>query len=212
MSQQRYPLQWPVGYPRTQRPARSLFKNPTLGIAVLQVIHEINRLNGKVFNGSYAHIDTVISSNVPLRNDGLPRADYMRSQITDKGVAVYFKYNDKDIVMCCDKWDTVESNMRAIALSIESLRAIERWGVSDFITRSFTGFKALPAAPGSARSWYDVMGFTEPPRGFDHVLAHYKKMRIDLHPDKPGGSKEAFQDMLNAFEEAKKFYNVVGRF
>lgn len=204
---QRYPLQWPVGYPRTERPSRSAFKNPTLGKSVINILAEINRLNNRVANSSIGAIDTTISSNVPLRNDGLPRADYFRSQIFDKGVAVYFKYKGKDVVMCCDKWDTVESNLHAVYLSIEALRSVERWGVSDFLERSFTGFKALPPGP-EPRPWWKVLGMEKPPSSFETCKECYRMLVKVAHPDALG-SEDQFRELNEAYQSAKKYFHVI---
>lgn len=208
MSKQKYPLDWPVGYPRTKTPKRSSFKNPTLGRSVQNIIDEVNRLQ----NGFTSRLmpDVVISSNVPLRNDGLPRADYMKSNMQDKGVAVYFKKDDEPVVLCCDQYDTVESNLHAIYKSIEALRAIDRWGVSDFLKRSFTGFKAL-AESTSKRDWHVVLGFPSysKPASFAHAETNYKIVAKKAHPDVTGGSVEAFQELQEAFQEAKKYFGMV---
>ena len=74
---QAYPLQWPVGYPRTKVPAHSKF-NCTFYAAMTGVMDEVRKLGGK---------QLVISTNVPLRRDGLPRSGQMPK---DRGVAVYF--------------------------------------------------------------------------------------------------------------------------
>lgn len=45
-----------------------------------------------------------------------------------------------------DMFDSWQDNVRAIALSLEALRAVERWGVSK--GRQYTGFALLTAGPG----------------------------------------------------------------
>lgn len=149
-----------------------------------------------------------LSTNVPLRNDGLPRADYFRSQIHDKGVAVYFKSKGVDVVLCCDKWDTVESNLHAIYLTIEALRAVERWGVSDFLSRSFTGFKALPAGP-APKKWFTFFGWTDYPAitedNYERAEEEYKRLAKELHPDR-GGSTEKFQELVSAWKAAQNYF------
>jgi hypothetical protein len=208
---QRYPLLWPSGYPRTETQVSSSFKNLTLGREVDKLLIEIDRIR-KGTRRAYPKGDGVsISSNVPLRNDGLPRADYQRSVIVDKGVAVYFERNGSDVVLCCDKYKTVEENLHAITLSIEAMRSIERWGVSDFIERSFTGFKALPAATKDlARYWYEVFGFQEPPQNTEQKYllceAYYKRRVKEVHPDVPGGSTEKFQELASAWSAAQNYF------
>lgn len=203
--QQSYPLSWPVGYPRTIRPERSRFKNPTLSASVKSIIDEVFRITNDKYRRNKDNV--IISSNVPLRIDGYPRADYQRSVIKDRGVAVYFKHKDNEVVMCCDKYDTIESNMHAIYKSIEALRSIERWGVSDFINRSFAGFKALPQST-KEMSWWEVLGFTGIPDHVSSPLRHYRQLAKEFHPDN-GGSHEKMTELNKAFEEAKKHYGYV---
>lgn len=47
----------------------------------------------------------------------------------------------------CDTYDNWGDNIRAIALGLKALRAVERYGISARMVRA--GFKALPAAGGS---------------------------------------------------------------
>src|SRR5688500_12869170 len=104
MSNQRYPLDWPQGYtriPYRSHNSKPLFKSVSLTVGVALIESEIRKLLGK---NKLSETDVVISSNVPLRNDGYPRADYSRSIITDPGVAVYFNYNKEPVVLCCDKF------------------------------------------------------------------------------------------------------------
>lgn len=202
---QKFPLDWPVGYARTKKPRRSKFVNPTLGKTVGNIIEEIVRLNN---NGHVSRIkikdNIFISTNIPLRNDGMPRADYYRSNVEDKGVAVYFKKGDQDVVLCCDKWDSVEQNLHAIYKTIEAIRSVERWGVSDFIEKSFAGFTALPAA----EPWYSVLGFGRHPSNFAQVQPVYRHLVKQCHPDADGGSTEKFQRLQQAYEEAKRYFGV----
>jgi hypothetical protein len=99
--------------------------------------------------------NVVLSSNIPLRRDGLPYADFRRPD--DPGVAVYFLYRKRQMCFACDRYYMTEDNVRAIALTIEALRGIERWGASDMIERAFTGFQAI--AEKAQRSWREVFGF-----------------------------------------------------
>ena len=96
----------------------------------------------------------VISTNIPLRRDGLPYAG--QAQPNDPGVAVYFTTNDRTTCLACDRWKTVAENIYAIAKTIEALRGIERWGSKDAVGAAFLGFAALPPS-----SWRKVLGARE---------------------------------------------------
>lgn len=153
----------------------------------------------------------ILSTNIPLKQDGFPYANYKPP--IDKGVAVYFVYQKNDIVICCDKWDKIEDNLWAVAKTIESMRAIDRWGVSDFMKRSFTGFNALPPKQSDKpkKEWWVVFKYSQCPGraawDWAGVEAQYKSLAKQFHPDVAGGSTELFQELNQAYQEAKKYYN-----
>jgi hypothetical protein len=207
MSNQRYPLDWPQGYKRTtQRLARPLFKNTTFFSALSMVKDEVKRLCG--IPSSY-RADLVVSTNIPIRADGEPYSDYARRNIQDPGVAVYFKYNGEDVVLCCDKFVRIEDNLKAIAITIEDMRRIERNGVSDFIKRSFTGFKALPAP---AHDWFAVLEWEYKPEPTPHnwqiTKRTFYRLANHFHPDK-GGSEGAMSLINEAWKQAEKHFKNV---
>ncbi len=183
-----YPLCWPIGYPRTKRPQPSRFGG-TPGQIKQQLLDEIERLGGY-------HI--VISTNIQLRRDGLPHAN--RKRIEDSGVAAYFTLDGEPMVLACDKWDTVHDNMRAIAKSIEAMRGMERWGVSELLKRVFTGFKALPSSV--TLPWEEVLGVSRS-ASTDEIKAAYRQKIKEAHPD-TGGSAEIFQRIQEAYQLAMK--------
>lgn len=188
-----YPLCWPVGYPRSKQNYGSRFETHTLTQATKKVLAEIDRMPGNC---------PIISTNVPLRKDGMPRADYLKRAISDYGVAVYFTYNKKQVVLACDRWSSVEDNLWSIALSIEAMRGLERWGVSDILDRTFTGFKALPEGIMPHSCW-DVLNMPAT-KNADLVRAQFLKLAKELHPD-AGGSAEQFHLLKTAQLEAIKF-------
>lgn len=148
---QAYPLQWPAAHARTPVECRkaSAFR-VTQDKAQRNLVAEIGRLGGR---------DATISTNLPIRRDGLPYADIARRHIPDQGVAVYFSYNGLTTCFACDRWATIGENMHAIALTIKALRGIERWGSGDMMQRAFNGFSALPPplVTPAGRSWWDVL-------------------------------------------------------
>jgi hypothetical protein len=50
------------------------------------------------------------------------------------------------MVMPCDKYTDWEANIRAIALTLEHLRAVERYGATTEKQEQYTGWLRLPAA------------------------------------------------------------------
>lgn len=141
---QAYPLQWPAGWSRSKFPKHSIYKL-TLERALQELTTELRLFKAK---------DFVVSSNVEPRLAGLPRGP---AAATDCGVAVYWEdQQGRPRVMACDHWDSVRGNVRAIAVTINALRQIERSGASQLLERAFTGFAALPADAG-ASSWREVL-------------------------------------------------------
>lgn len=154
------------------------------------LLYEIRLLGGKL---------PVLSTNLLLRQDGLPRSG--QRQPDDSGVAVYFTYKSKQMCFACDKWQKIEHNIQAVRKTIEALRGIERWGTGDMVEQAFSGFATL-GHDSIKRSWREVLGFTpdESPSLVD-VKNSYRKLSMIHHPDR-GGSDEAFQEISNALAEA----------
>lgn len=144
----------------------------------------------------------VISTNVELRQDGLPYSN--RRSPDDQGAAVYFTLKKKPCVLACDKWRRVEDNLWAIAKHIEALRGQERWGVGS-VEQAFAGYTALPA-PGASGApvWYAVLGCPADTT-FAAARAAYIGEAKRCHPDN-GGSTEAMQRLNTAWDQARQHF------
>lgn len=129
-----YPLSWPAGWQWTRSPQRARYGDRSLAAARESVMHEVRLLGGSRL---------VISSNLELRLDGLPRSS--QRQPVDRGVAVYFQYKNKPVSFAADKWNTVEDNLWAIRLTLDAIRQIERSGASEMLDRAFQGFDCSPS-------------------------------------------------------------------
>jgi hypothetical protein len=209
---QRFPLQWPAGWKRTPYGQRRRAKfakirkthnttpsgqswtstsseRLTMGDAVSRVAGELRRMG--VLDG-----DWLISSDVPVRLDGLPYAN--AAQPKDPGVAVYFRMGAKrePRVLACDAWDRVADNLAAIAGHIEALRAIDRYGVGT-LEQAFAGYAAIPAKTGG-EDWRAEMGFKpdEHPDA-EAIEARFRALARERHPD-TGGSHEAMARLNQA--------------
>lgn len=188
-----YPLSWPLGYTRTQPSERRSWPAP---VSIAQgrdaLLAELERSGATRL---------VLSTNLPLRRDGLPYAE--RREPQDVGVAVYFHLHGTDSVLCCDAYHKVAENLRAIAVTVEELRRISKRGVSDFLKRSFTGFKALPeqASPASGSAWWEVLGVQHNATRYD-IRKAYQLLAREAHPDVPGGSHERMSELNQAYEAA----------
>lgn len=185
-----FPLTWPQAWPRTERPTWARFRTPH-GEALNHLLRELNLLGAR---------DVIISSNVPVRRDGLPYAGYRTPE--DPGVAVYFKLEGEDQCIPCDKWNKVSDNIHAVGMTVAALRGLERWGAKEMVNAAFRGFKALPA-PGDTtiimnESWYSVLGLGEN-ASKDEIRKAYKEKAKLYHPD-VGGDEEEFNRIRKAFE------------
>lgn len=196
-----YPLSWPTGRPRTQRHSRERARfDMSFARARDEVVRQIELMNGR-YEWMRRETGLIISTNIPLRRDGLPLASARPPE--DTGVAVYFTYKKRPMCFACDRWQKVEDNMQAIAKTIEALRGIARWGTGDMMEAAFTGFTALPA-PGqdSAAGWRTILGFDETERPeLATVEARYRKRIAEAHPDR-GGSHEAALTINSARDQA----------
>lgn len=184
-----YPLQWPQHKKRSGSPQRAPFKT-TFEKARLYLSNEIKLLGAKY---------GVISTNVPLRNDGFPYAGSKKPD--DRGVAVYFQYKGKQMCFACDRWDQVEHNIQAVGHTISALRGIARWGTGDMLEAAFTGFMALEAPPGK-RQWWEILQCVSG-APIEEIEAHYKILARQNHPDN-GGSTEKMAEINAAMAQARK--------
>lgn len=193
-----YPLTWPVGYKRTEQRIFSTFKQS------MEKAQEFLHLELKRMDAT----DLIVSSNIPVRKDGLFFTDWMNRKIDDPGVAIYFKHKGKNVTMCCDKYSKVWENTYALGKAIEALRGLERWGVSEFMERAFTGFTALPPSIVTEVNIWHVLGLTSKPATSAEVTAAYRTKAKEVHPDKPGGDGEKFKQLLEAYQRALSHFDM----
>lgn len=192
-----FPLYWPEGWTRHtgRRPAGRY--QVSFAQARAETLTALKALGAT---------DIVISSNIPLRRDGLAQAGL--SEPMDVGVAVYWVEgkgdNKQHRVMACDCWSTTRANLRAIHASIEAFRTLARAGASQVLDRAYRGLLALPAS--TRRPWRVVFDYSiaDAMPGADALRTRFRILAAERHPDKPGGSSEAMAELNEAFETAKK--------
>lgn len=200
----RYPLCWPDNVPRRAPQQRGVpqFAPKTVADATAFVLAEINRLNRM----PHFHRDenVIVSSNLRLRLDGLPRSG--DGEPSDPAVAVYFqlrfKQSGKDVsrhcVLTCDRWVRVSWNLYAIGKDIEAQRARERWGCTS-VEQAFRGYLAIPERCGGP-AWWDVLGVA-PAAGRPEIEAAFTRLAKSLHPD-AGGDHESWVRLQAAYGQA----------
>lgn len=193
---ERFPLYWPEGQPRTRYRGQAAFKVEFVRSRD-DLLHSLDLLGAKT---------VIISTNIPIRSDGLPRAGV---EPTDPGVAVYFerrigtdyKVPLKPFVIACDAFSKVRWNLRAVGGTVEALRAIQRYGATSMLEQAFTGFAALPPK-SQGRPWWEVLGLTAD-ASRDVVLGAYRILAQLHHPDR-GGDPARMVEINQAYEEASR--------
>ena len=189
-----FPLQWPEDWPRTlpaQR-RRSKYK-VTFAQARAGLLEELRLLGAR---------SVVISSDIPVRIDGLPYADWREP--SDPGIAVYWLEKDgRRSVMPCDNWRTTRENLHAIGLTIQALRSIDRAGAGELRRRAFAGFAALPANTyrPPERHWREVLGLPDGTPPASAIQAAFRKLATERHPDL-GGTLDEWLELQRARDRA----------
>ena len=205
-----YPLQWPAGWPRTpaaetragrfgvkrQDRSHTSFAEITVAEATKRVLGELSRMG-------IDRANVVISTNLALRLDGLPRSGQAAPR--DAGAAVYWQTRKGERrVMAIDQYWKVEENLAAVAATLDAMRAIERHGGARVLERAFTGFTALPA-PDARKHWREVLGFAAAAQVSAELLRdRYRKLASARHPDRAGGSDAAMSELNVALAEAER--------
>lgn len=193
MTAQAYPLQWPEGWPRTPygRRTSSRFGKATGAKQIEKLQNELRLLGAR---------NVVISSNMAVRQDGVPYASEMGRSHDDPGVAVYFTLKGKALAMARDRYRTVWENIKSLILAIDAMRSIERHGGSTMMERAFAGFAAI-APPDWKKPWREVFGVTPDWRG--DISALYREKARTRHPD-AGGSDQLMAELNVAYQEARR--------
>jgi hypothetical protein len=133
---------------------------------------------------TYRTNDVVLTTNLRFTASGARDRNVTRDP-EDCGAALYFALDRKPLVLACDRWDTVQDNIAAIAAHIEALRGQERWGVAD-LAQAFAGHVALPAP----EQWWQVLGVSANATVAE-LDAAWRALIRDAHPDKTGSNAAA---------------------
>jgi hypothetical protein len=139
-----------------------------------------------------AAVDITIEAGFALdqiRNDGWPRSSQRPAH---PAARLSFRSRGNSIAFPCDTYASIDDNLRAIALTLQALRAIDRYGVSQG-AEQYKGWLALPApAPADEMSRDQAIAFLslhsglsglEIGRDEESVRKAYRKAALDLHPD-----------------------------
>ena len=208
-----YPLCWPDGWKRVKNRQHAQFKKTRepkyvmnqqtqrtesvyQGMAGLSVADAVKRVLGELERMGIGEDDIIISTNVRLRLDGLPRSD---QEPGDPGTAVYWqKKNQQMRCMAIDQYWRVADNLAAIAATLDAMRAIERHGGAEILDRAFKGFAALPERATS--HWKETLGIDGQPTR-ELIEARFRAL-VKIHHTDVGGDREKFEEIVQAREAA----------
>lgn len=185
----RAPLLWPAGWSRTDKTRASLFKDTNVTIELEKLRRELSYI---ALEGSVP----VVSADLPAGKSGQFLPAYRKDD--DQGVAIYWTAaNGHPQCLAADSYDSPIDNLHALVLSLEAIRSLGRWGVSQVMERVYTAFDSLPA-PGD---WRSILGDCKTQA---EVSARYRELAKTSHPDAPGGSHDAMTRLNAAFDAAKQ--------
>lgn len=188
-------LRWPEDWARTAPKDRRASRYQELNFAKSrrELIRELKLMGAT---------GVVISSNLPLTNDGLPSGTAPEPE--DPGIAVYWTDSAGSRVLACDRWFFTAENIRAILMAVKALRQLERCGASQILSRAYEAFAALPPSTSEIelppKTWRDVLGVGDGVSR-DEMLKAYRKLALKRHPDH-GGTAAQWQELQNAYREA----------
>lgn len=144
-----------------------------------------------------------------IRQDGQLRTD---ARLNSPGIVLSFESKAGPMRFPCDRFINWDCNLRAIALTLEHLRAVDRYGVTQHSEqykgwtaledrRPSAGFDRASAAEFIQAKFRDVLNR---PIGISHLLypsefrePTFKALKVALHPDRRGSDVE-FKQLLEA--------------
>jgi hypothetical protein len=160
--------------------------------------------------------NVVIEIDAPaseIRRDGMPRAD---ARTRGPGVIISYELRwtragavtrVERFVFPCDTFHDWQDNVRAIAKTLEALRAVDRYGVTRD-GQQFAGFKSIPAETSATQSvaWavgllsrFGLISVHDGDPDFESCRRAYRSARAKTHPD-AGGTAADFQAVNAAGE------------
>lgn len=151
-----------------------------------------------------------------LRNDGIPRAnaklgDAIRLSFSSRYGPLRYETGRFTKGWYGDALDGWQANLRAVALGLEALRKVDRYGITKR-GEQYTGWKQLTSTttpedaivtPTQARAvLIEAAGLVDPDRqgvalALDMIVTRAVKRS---HPDVPGGSDDQFRKVQRARE------------
>jgi hypothetical protein len=200
---------WPFEAPRSMR-------NPVFSAGYVNTLELLGReLRELGTKGTV--IFQLVTDGQAVRKDGMLRSG---AKVGHQGVAVAFACRHGNLIYPCAtyggnyKMPGWQANLRAIALSLEALRAADRHGVAGK-GQQYRGWRAIESAPGSK-----PLPFHDPDSAWRYICAVAQTgdllgapasnraavvriARREAHPDKHDGSRDTWDLLAQAIELAR---------
>lgn len=189
-------VEWPGAM--TKARGSSSFSS-TLSSTMLTLRRELRELQAK---------DVLLQIAIPrekFRQDGYP---YAGSKPAHPGIILTLQSQHGPLSYPCDTYATWEENLRAIALALEALRKVDRYGVTKrgeqyrgFL--AIEGATAMPAGFSSAEAAWDYLSDIADLAGDVDEGLVLRTAKRRAHPD-TGGDAETFQRVTLAEQYLKQ--------
>lgn len=136
-----------------------------------------------------------------IRRDGMIRAN---ARPGHPGVKISFESKFGPLTYATDTYDDWRGNVRAIALGLEALRAVDRYGITK-TGEQYRGFNAIEGVPVGTMTADEAVRFLTRMSGVQivgpgdasMVKLAYRRAAAEHHPDK-GGDPSVFRRVTEA--------------
>jgi hypothetical protein len=184
-------------FPKTDRRVYSRFST-RYEVTLAELRRELDAV------GAHRHgvaVIQVVTSRANVRNDGMLRA---RTKVEHPGVALSFVSDHGPLTFHCDRYDVRslaadgepwQHNLRAIVMTLEALRAVDRYGAvqSGQQYRGFLAIENPTVTQSAARARLAEIGEV-PIETSDRLLV--RKAREMSHVDRHGGNEHLWNEVL----------------
>lgn len=137
--------------------------------------------------GASGAILQVAVTEEDVRLDGQVRRD---ARPAHPGVILTFDSKHGQLSYPCDTFGTWQANLRAIALALEHLRTVQRYGVGQR-GEQYRGWQQLPNRAAPAMSSEDALSFLHRHLPGEESRDAYRKLAMRWHPDRNPGDEDA---------------------
>lgn len=130
-----------------------------------------------------------------VRNDGKLRAD---ARPAKPGVRLLFDSRHGPLTYQADSCEFWQHNVRSIALGLEALRAVDRYGINAVQGQQYKGYREITAGPTATtreQAEHIIRAYAGDALAQLSLLYAYRRARNATHPDVQGGDRTAWDEV-----------------